>query len=150
MNFNKQPTLIGENFIIRPLQKDDFPHLMAAAADKEIWAQHPAKDRYKPEVFLPYIQSLFDAGGTVVFVSKADQRIIGCSRFYRAPHHPDDWSIGFTFIERKWWGGSANQELKSLMLEHVFSNHDTAWFHIDPDNIRSQKSHRQTGRSTQV
>ncbi len=46
-----QPVLRGELLGLRPLRSDDFDALFAVAADPLIWEQHPARDRYQPEVF---------------------------------------------------------------------------------------------------
>ena len=56
---------------------------------------------------------------------------------------PGTISIGFTFLNHRYWGGAWNFELKRLMLGHAFRRFDAVWFHIDPTNIRSQKA---TGR----
>lgn len=38
------------------------------------------------------------------------------------------------------WGGPTNGEMKQLMLKHAFKSVSEVWFHIGPDNVRSQKA----------
>jgi N-acetyltransferase len=54
MPFDSQPTLEGEPLELRPLRAEDFHDLYAVASDPRIWEQHPARDRYKEDVFKPF------------------------------------------------------------------------------------------------
>ncbi|QIE47563.1 GNAT family N-acetyltransferase [Pseudohalocynthiibacter aestuariivivens] len=123
----------------------DYGGLHAAASDPEIWAQHPSPDRWKPEVYRPYFDSLLASRATLAMRDVAQDRIIGCSRYYTAPDMPGTISIGFTFLARAYWGGAANRAVKGLMLAHAFADFDAVWFHIGPDNIRSQKATMKLG-----
>ncbi|MFL4471918.1 GNAT family N-acetyltransferase [Tateyamaria armeniaca] len=140
MNFPDQPTLTGETLHLRPLRGDDIPALTHAASDPAIWAGHPARDRYKPEVFAPYAHMLLRSGGALVVTDKASGSVIGCSRYYPAPETPKAYGIGYTFLTRPYWGGAANREMKALMLDHAFEHMDQVWLHVDPANIRSQRA----------
>lgn len=145
MGFDAQPLLTGEAYHLRPLARGDYDGLRAAAADPDIWAQHPVRDRWAEAVFAPYFESLLDSRATLVIIDRARDAIIGCSRYYTAPDMPGTISIGFTFLARAYWGGSANRGVKALMLEHAFRDFDAVWFHIGPDNIRSQKGTAKLG-----
>lgn len=138
--FDWQPVLIGDDLALRPLQVNDLPSLYEAASDPETWAGHPAKDRFKREVFEPYFRFLLDSNTTLAILDRRINRLIGCSRYYVPPDQPGDIGIGFTFLERAYWGGQTNAELKRLMLDHAFASFETVWFHIDPTNVRSQKA----------
>ena len=138
--FDTQPQLSGETLTLRGLQAEDRDGLYAAAADPKTWAGHPASDRYKREVFDAYFDFLLQAGDVLVVADNASGRIIGCSRYYAAPDQPAAISIGFTFLDSRYWGGNTNFELKQLMLDHAFSRFSEVWFHIAPTNIRSQKA----------
>ena len=146
-----QPTLRGETIRLRPLAEADREALWQAIRDPLIWEQHPARNRHERPVFERYFAFLLSTGGTLVVEDRAG-RVIGTSTFYGEP--PDGTpegsgdarerpSIGFTFLAREHWGGGTNFELKRLMLDHLFAHADTAWLHIGPDNIRSQRA---TGR----
>ncbi len=138
--FDPGATLKGPRLTVRKLERQDLDRLHAAASNPETWAGHPAKDRWKREVFEPFFDLLVRLGGTVVVEDREEGRIVGASRFYVPPDRPDTIAIGFTFLDRTHWGGPANFEMKSLMLAHAFAHFDEVWFHIAPTNIRSQKA----------
>ena len=143
--FDPQPMLVGKSLLLRPLYFNDLPGLYEAASDPETWAGHPVKDRFKREIFEPYFHFLFDSGTTLAIVDRKKDRIIGCSRYYVVPDQPADIAIGFTFLEKGYWGGPTNAELKRLMLGHAFETYEVVWFHIDPTNIRSQRATAKLG-----
>jgi len=143
--FNAQPELSSERLTLRPLKPEDLEGLFAAAGHPEVWAGHPAKDRYKRDVFEKYFDFLLSTESTLVVIDQASGKIIGCSRYYTAPDQPDSISIGFTFVNHAYWGGGVNFEMKRLMLEHAFQTYEEVWFHIALDNIRSQKATSKLG-----
>lgn len=136
--FNSNPRLDGDRLHLRPLAEADRDALYAAANDPELWAQHPASNRHEKPVFDEYFNYLLGAGGTLAAVERETDQVIGCSRFYPVPDHPDEYGIGYTFLARSHWGGSWNKEMKALMVAHVLKNFERVWFHIGPDNQRSQ------------
>src|SRR5882757_7185526 len=115
-----QPTLDGHLISLRPLHPLDFPALFEAAADPLIWEQHPQRDRYKREVFQVFFDSGIDCNGALVIIDPESGRIIGSSRYYEYKPEEREVKIGYTFLERAFWGGAFNRELKSLMLEYAF------------------------------
>ena len=140
MSFDDHPRLEDARLILRGITGQDSEDLYRAANAPEIWAGHPSKDRYKREVFDPYFDMLVREGGTLVVIDKTSAKIIGCSRYYVGPDAPEDISIGFTFLNNLYWGGTVNFHMKQLMLDHAFQTFDRVWFHIAPDNIRSQRA----------
>lgn len=82
MPFDRQPVLQGDLLLLRPLQAADFPALYAVAADPLIWEQHPAKNRYQEAVFQQFFQEALESGGALIAIDRADDRIIGSSRFH--------------------------------------------------------------------
>lgn len=145
MTFDDQPKLDGDRLRLRGLREGDREALFHAASDPETWAGHPAKDRYQRAVFDPYFDMLLRSGGTLIVFDKATDQAIGCSRYYVGPDAPDDIAIGFTFLNPRYWGGTVNFCMKQLMLDHAFKHFDRVWFHIAPDNIRSQKATMKIG-----
>ncbi|MBN9614891.1 MAG: GNAT family N-acetyltransferase [Acidobacteriales bacterium] len=143
--FDSQPDLSGGRLRIRPLLSNDLEDLYLAASAPEIWAGHPSTDRYRREVFEPYARTLLESGGTLVIIDRAENRIIGCSRYYVSPDQPESISIGFTFLHHSRWGGGTNFELKRLMLDHAFLTFSEVWFHISPINVRSQHATKKLG-----
>lgn len=136
--FDPQPSLANDALTLAPLARTDHDALALAASDPAIWAGHPARNRYEEPIFSAYFDTLIRVGGTLLVRDRATQQVIGCSAFYTDPAAPSRLSIGFTFLTCAYWGGAANQALKGLMLDHLFAHHAEAWFHIAPQNIRSQ------------
>ncbi|MEO0372461.1 MAG: GNAT family N-acetyltransferase [Pseudomonadota bacterium] len=131
--------------MLRPLSLEDRDGLYAAASDPLIWEQHPAKTRYERPVFDLYFDHLLGTGSALVVLDGQSQRIIGTSSYYSTPEDPPARSIGFTFLERAFWGGETNFDLKSLMIDHILAHFDAVWFHIGPDNLRSQRATAKLG-----
>jgi N-acetyltransferase len=145
MSFDPQPTLEGPTLTMRPLRAGDLEALHAAASNPATWAGHPARDRYKRDVFEAFFARLIELGGTLVAIDRQSGRIIGSSRFYVPPDQPEALAIGFTFLDQAYWGGATNRAMKQMMLDHAFRSVAEVWFHIDPANIRSQKATAKLG-----
>ena len=137
-DFDCQPYLRGSTLRLQPLAYRDLDAMFHAAADPHIWGSHPARDRYKRDVFEAYFSSLLATKKALAVIDIASGDIVGTSSYYTPPDLPNSIAIGFTFLVRVKWGGDANRELKQLMLEHAFRAYDIVYFHIAPTNIRSQ------------
>jgi len=138
--FELQPTLIGDRIELRPIHEDDFDALYEAASDPLIWEQHPQSDRFKIDVFQLYFDSAIQSHSAFVIIDRTSGSIIGSSRYYDTKPASKTITIGYTFLSRKYWGGSYNRELKALMLNHAFQFVDYVLFEIGDTNIRSQKA----------
>ncbi len=145
MNFDLQPTLIGERLELRPLRPEDFEALYAAASDPLIWAVHPEPDRHKREVFQGFFDGALKSGGAFAVVDRRKGGLIGSSRYYDLDAEKSEVVIGYTFLIRDYWGGSFNRELKTLMLDHAFRFVKTAIFHVGENNVRSRKAMEKIG-----
>lgn len=144
-SFDFQPTLVGEQYSLRPLRKSDYHNLFLVAGDKLLWAGHPSKNRYKEAEFKAWFESALSSGRALVILDEITHTVIGSTRFYVAPNTPNDISIGYTFISRHYWGGAANASIKQLMITYASQWFDVIWFHISPSNIRSQKATEKIG-----
>lgn len=142
--FDPQPSLAGSGLTLRPSQGSDRAGLMQAASDPLIWAGHPARDRHESAVFAPYFDMLL-ASGSALTIRDSDAHIIGCTVYYTDTNAPTRLSIGFTFLVRAHWGGDTNRVVKRLTLGHLFASSSEAWFHISPDNQRSQTATTRLG-----
>lgn len=142
---NLQPRLTGQLVELRPLSVDDFDALFQAASDPLIWAQHPEPDRYTPEVFQRYFDSAIDSKGAFAIVDRGSGRVIGSSRYANLSTEPSEVEIGWTFLERAYWGGAYNREVKTLMLDHAFHFVDRVFFVVGVHNERSQRALRKIG-----
>ncbi|HTA74702.1 MAG TPA: GNAT family N-acetyltransferase [Gemmatimonadaceae bacterium] len=140
-----QPTLEGELVTLRPLRAEDFQDLYAVASDPLLWEQHPASDRYKPDVFAAFFREALASGGALIAIDKADGRVVGSSRYYGYDPEKSEIEIGWTFLARSHWGGTYNGEMKRLMLRHAFAFVDHVVFLIGPENWRSRRAIEKIG-----
>jgi RimJ/RimL family protein N-acetyltransferase len=143
MEFELQPTLRGELLEVRPLRREDFDELFRAASDPLIWELHPDRERYKEEPFRRYFDSGIASGGAFAIVERKTGRIIGSSRYHDVTSKQVE--IGFTFLERAFWGGEYNGELKKLMLDHAFRFVERVVLVVGEDNVRSRRAVEKIG-----
>jgi RimJ/RimL family protein N-acetyltransferase len=143
--FDRQPTLRGELIELRPLRRGDFDAVFAAASDPLIWEQHPAHDRWKPDVFARLFDEQLGSGGTLVAIDRKTGAIIGWSRYHGFDAERSEVEIGWTFLTRPYWGGVYNGEMKRLMLDHAFQFVETVVLLVGPRNWRSQRAVEKIG-----
>ena len=145
MNFDKQPILSGDLVFLRPLELADYDALWSVASDRLLWEQHPAWDRYKEPVFKTLFEESINSGGCLVIIDQESNKIIGSSRYWGYDEELSEIEIGWTFLNRKYWGGTYNREIKQLMLEHAFKFVNRVIFMVGVNNIRSQKAMEKIG-----
>jgi len=145
IDFDFQPTLEGARVIVRPIASSDWESMFAAAADPEIWVQHPSSDRYTERVFRRYFDDAIACGSAFAFVDRQSGRIIGSSRYHGFDPVTREVEIGWTFLSRDYWGGSYNAEIKRLMLDHAFLFVDKVVFWIGETNMRSRRATEKIG-----
>ena len=143
--FEPQPRLVGELIEVRPLKPDDWERLFAVASDPLIWEQHPARDRYREEIFREFFREALETGSAFVVIDRKTGQIIGSSRYFGFDSQQSSVEIGWTFLARSFWGGEYNGELKRLMLDHAFKFVDRVVFVIGVTNYRSQKALEKIG-----
>jgi len=147
VEFDLQPTLKGNLIELRPLRPQDFDALLSAASDPKIWEQHPESDRYQREVFQRFFDGALESKGAFAIVERKSGRIIGSSRYCNLDLTNREVEVGWTFLEREFWGGTYNRELKQLMLDHAFRFVDRVVFVVGEQNFRSQKALEKIGAS---
>ena len=140
VDFDLQPTLKGDLIELRPLRPQDFDALLSAANDPKIWEQHPESDRYQREVFQRFFDGALESKGAFAIIDRKSGRTIGSSRYCNLDLTNREVEVGWTFLEREFWGGTYNRELKQLMLDHAFRFVDRVIFVVGENNIRSQKA----------
>jgi RimJ/RimL family protein N-acetyltransferase len=140
-----QPTLRGELLELRALKHSDFEELFAAAGDPLIWEQHPERDRYTEPVFKRYFDGAIESRGAFAIIERKTGKIIGSSRYHHYKPDESEIEIGFTFLERKFWGGKYNGELKLLMINHALKFVNRVVLAAGEDNMRSRKAIEKIG-----
>ena len=145
MELDLQPVLKGSLVELRPLQSSHFDALFAAASDPLLWEQHPEPDRYKREVFERFFATAMESKGALAIMDLKTGRIIGTSRYYKYNPEQQEVAIGYTFVERAFWGAGYNPEAKKLMLDHAFRFVDRVYFEVGETNLRSRKAMENIG-----
>jgi RimJ/RimL family protein N-acetyltransferase len=140
-----RPTLANDLVAIRPLVADDWTTLFGVASDPGVWEQHPAKDRYKREVFETFFREALASEGAFLVLDGRTQQVIGSSRFYGFDDRAKSIKIGYTFLARDHWGTGHNRALKTLMLDYAFQFVDKVVFEVGSVNRRSQKAVEKLG-----
>ena len=141
--FDLQPRRRGERIELRPLAPGDFEALHAAASDPGIWALHPEPTRHERDVFRRYFDGGIASGGAFAILDRATGRIIGSSRYCNL--RPGEVEIGWTFLERAYWGGAYNRELKRLMIAHALRFVRRVVFVVGEHNHRSRRALEKIG-----
>lgn len=136
---DRQPVLAGDRLLLRPAHADDWAAVYAVASDPELWAQHPAHDRWQEPVFRAFFDAGLASGGMLVAIDRATGAVIGSSRYDAFdPAEGGSVEIGWTFLARDHWGGGWNGEMKRLMLAHAFRYVARVDFRIGEGNRRSR------------
>ena len=142
---DRQPTLEGQLIELRPLRQDDFDALYAVASDPKIWAQHPEPNRWQRQTFEGFFKTAVESKGALVAIDKANNKIIGTSRYHGYDEQASVVEIGWTFLATRYWGGRYNGEMKRLMLDHAFQSVDRVVFMIGTTNQRSRRAIERIG-----
>jgi RimJ/RimL family protein N-acetyltransferase len=145
MSFDHQPVLKGPLLELRSLRAEDFDRLYAVAADPLVWEQHPARDRYREDVFRAFFEDQLASGGALVAIDARTGEVVGSSRFHGYDAARSEVEIGWTFLARSRWGGTHNREMKDLMLHHAFRFVQNVVFLVDPENLRSRRAIEKIG-----
>lgn len=119
--------------------------MFAAAADPEVWAVHPARERYREPVFREFFDGALACGSAFSFVDRRTSQVVGSSRFHEYDPDASEIEVGWTFLARDYWGGSHNAEIKKLMLDHAFTFVDTVVFWVGETNWRSRRAMQKIG-----
>jgi RimJ/RimL family protein N-acetyltransferase len=143
--FDFQPVLVGERMTMRPMQAGDYAELLAIGADPAVWALHPQPERATEAGFRAYFDDHMASGGALVAMLRDGGVLAGCSRFSMQYTEPGEVEIGWTFLGRSYWGGSANAEMKWLMMSHAFGFVERVIFRVGEHNLRSRRAMEKIG-----
>ena len=143
-----QPVLEDECVLLRPMVEADREPLFAVASDREIWAIHPAHDRWQRDVFDPFFDEGLASHGGLTVVDKATGTVIGSSRYDNRPYAVLDGEveIGWTYVACAFWGGAYNRSMKRMMLAYAFERgFEAAIFLVGEANLRSRRAMEKIG-----
>jgi len=140
-NFNLQPEILEDELVkLIPLQENHFEELYKVASDPLIWELHPMKNRYEKEVFTTFFEGAVNSESAFLILDNKTNEVIGTTRFYEYDSEKSSVAIGFTFMGRKFWGGSYNKAIKKLLSNYAFQYVNSILFHVGAENFRSQKA----------
>ncbi|MCJ2179980.1 GNAT family N-acetyltransferase [Novosphingobium album (ex Hu et al. 2023)] len=143
---DRQPVLEGDRLVLRPLVPEDWDALFAVASDPQIWARHPAHDRWQEPVFRQFFADAFARGGALAIVDRDSGEIIGSSQFDKPEiEGPGQIEIGWSFLARAYWGKGYNAEFKRMMLAHALAHYPVAIFQVGEDNVISRRAMENIG-----
>lgn len=119
-----QATLLGPRIRLRPLQADDGPALLKAAADGELW-RLPFTVVPSASTVQSYLAEALagrEAGTVMPFATELvdSGEVIGTTRFWKIHRRHRKLEIGATWLAARWQRSFANTEAKFLMLRHAF------------------------------
>jgi RimJ/RimL family protein N-acetyltransferase len=138
---NWQPEHLETDILkLVPLTAQDFDRLFEVASDPLIWEQHPTKDRYKKEVFQLFFDGAITGKTAFLILDKITGKLIGSTRYYDYRPEQSSIAVGYTFLNRAYWGSAYNKSSKKILLDYAFQYIDNVYFHIGANNIRSQKA----------
>jgi N-acetyltransferase len=141
-----QPHLRDDRVELRPMRADDFDALFAVAQDKQIWAIHPAHDRWQEPVFRAFFDEGLASRGALTVIDRANGAAIGSSRYDIRVCEPGEVEIGWTYLARSHWGGATNRSMKRLMLAHAFdTGFEAVIFLVGETNLRSRRALEKIG-----
>ena len=146
--FQQLKSFYSKQFELHQLEHTDFEPLFSIASNPEVWEQHPEHDRWKRDKFQRFFDgALENALPSYTIIDREQSLIIGSSRYYDYHSDRSAVSIGYTFIDPSYWGTSANQEIKTIMLAVAFKVVDTVCFDIGPNNFWSRRAVEKIGAS---
>jgi RimJ/RimL family protein N-acetyltransferase len=119
-----QPTMVGKTIELRPLQLEDAPKLVDAAADGQLWNLKVTVVP-GPETIDAYVATALQGRqtGTImpfVIISRDTGRIVGSTRFWKIDRANRKLEIGHTWLGKSIQRTSANTEAKYLLLTFAF------------------------------
>ena len=88
----------------------------------------------------PFIDASAVGARAFVVIDRKTGKIIGSSRYCDLKPEESQVEVGYTFLERTFWGGAYNREMKQLMLDHAFKFVKRVVFLVGDTNFRSQKA----------
>lgn len=138
-------TILTDRFLLRRLEDSDYLALYKAASDPQIWAQHPEVLRYQEPVFQGYFIKIMGFEVPLIIEDRSTGLAIGTSSFYEFRPKERRVSLGYTFLECKYWGGATNLEIKRALVGWALTQVEAVELEIAPTNLRSRRAAEKVG-----
>lgn len=141
LNFDKEQDYILEDdvVLIRPLQKDDYIHLLPISINEpETWT-YSSKSAAGEEPLKTYINEAISKrtiGEEYPFIvfDKKTNRYAGSTRFYDIQVKNDALQLGYTWYGKDFRGTGLNKHCKFLLLQFAFETLKTERVEFRADN----------------
>lgn len=140
----KVEDVVSEGLYVRlePLRLEHLPALVDVGLDPEIWkwTANVVESEADLERYVRDALAMREAGTALPFVtiSKADDKIVGSTRFGNIDVANRKAEIGWTWINPKWQRTVINTEAKLLMLTHAFETWKCIRVELKTDSNNSQ------------
>ncbi|MEP2936474.1 MAG: GNAT family protein [Gilvibacter sp.] len=120
----KEISLEGNLARLIPLQKTHKDGLLKAASDGALWqlwfTSVPSEKSIEAYIDSALAQKEKGLEYPFVVLNKADNKIIGCTRYYGATPQHRRLEIGYTWYAKSYQRTGVNTECKLLLLAHAF------------------------------
>jgi RimJ/RimL family protein N-acetyltransferase len=134
--------LEGEFVRLEPLTRDHLPALIEVGMEPVIWkwTNNVVNSSSDIERYVDDALKMLAAGTALPFVtvSKAEQRIVGSTRFGNIEIPNRKAEIGWTWVNPQWQRTAINTEAKLLMLTHAFETWKCIRVELKTDSNNSQ------------
>lgn len=145
------PTILSGNWIdLEPFSENHKEDLRVVAQDEQIWSHSSSKafGHHFDEWFEKAIQGLHNGKALPYIVRhKADNKILGSTRYYDIVTEHMRLSIGYTWYVPNVWGSFVNPECKFLLLQQAFDtlHVNRVELFTDVRNTRSRSAIKKLG-----
>jgi N-acetyltransferase len=141
-----RPELADAHVILRPMTEEDREPLFTVASDPQVWALHPAHNRWQRDVFDAFFNEGLASNGGLTVIDRTSGIIIGGSRYDIRVAEAGEVEIGWTYLARSHWGGAINRAMKRLMIAYAFERgFDAVIFLVGETNLRSRRALEKIG-----
>lgn len=152
MTFKEDYILENNKVLLRPLQENDFEHLLPFSLhEPEIWnyslIQANGAKNLKNYIHLALQNRIQEKEYPFIVFDKVKQKYAGSTRFYDVQTSQLTTQLGFTWYGKDFQGTSLNKNCKYLMLQFAFEKmgFERVEFRADNRNQRSINAMKSIG-----
>ncbi|MEZ5018435.1 MAG: GNAT family protein [Flavipsychrobacter sp.] len=148
---SKNLVLSGIGVELQPMLEEHIPMLLTVASEKRIWEHYPFDGSIAARLDKELKKSLAKKEKLKQFPfiikKKAEEKIIGSTRFLNIDLENRNVEIGFTWLHPDYWATGVNTECKLLLMTYCFEELDLerVQYKTDELNIRSRKAIEKLG-----